>query len=102
MRAENVVESTRSEKGTFMPGHWKNERRRVPDGDRIQGLARHLASESLSGERHQGHPPLGRQSELQSRSVHRRPIRADAGLESSEYSRKYRHHGRRNFHATMT
>ena len=27
----------------------------------------------------------GRESELQSRSVHRRPIRADAGLESSEF-----------------
>ena len=85
MRAENVVESTRSEKGTFMPGHWKTNgaefRMVIGSKGSLVILLRYPYQENAIKDTLR----WGRESELQSRSVYRRPISADAGLESSEF-----------------
>jgi hypothetical protein len=85
MRADNVVESTRSEKGTVMPGHCKNEGAEFRMVIGSKGSLVILLRDPYQENAIKDHPRLGRQSELQSRSVRRQPISAAAGRESSVF-----------------
>src|ERR1700733_10413401 len=84
MRAYNAIRSTRSEKGTVMPGHCKNERRQVPDGDRIQEFARYLLRDPYQENAIKDTIGWGDNRSYKA-ALYRRPISADAGLESSVF-----------------